>query len=300
MIGEASFYGLYVPVADAAVRRVTARRAMGWSTALLGAHRLLSLGVAPGAVRHRALRAAAVRRQPRRLPVAIDIEIHRCHSDLFARRPRGPCASLRSSRHAGRRRRRRSGAGLTAVGSLRARAVDARRPRARQRRADRAGRFRPRHRGAGARTTSPSPPARCCSRSTARATRWRCGRPSRPLVAAKVALTQAQRENARNIDLGNLISQELREQTSTRVEAARGQPRAGRGVARRRASLNLERAQVRAPTDGPRHESRHAHRQLRAGRPRRRSRSWMRSRFTSRATSRRPSCRASTWATACA
>ena len=40
------------------------------------------------------------------------------------------------------------------------------------------------------------------------------------LVASKVALAQAQRENARNVDLGNLISQELREQTGSRVEAA--------------------------------------------------------------------------------
>jgi multidrug resistance efflux pump len=69
------------------------------------------------------------------------------------------------------------------------------------------------------------------------------------LVAAKVALAQAQRENARNIDLGNLISQELREQTSTRVEAARANV-AQAMVALDAAQLNLERAEVRAPTAG--------------------------------------------------
>ena len=69
------------------------------------------------------------------------------------------------------------------------------------------------------------------------------------LVAAKVALAQAQRENARNVDLGNLISQELREQTATRVEAAQASV-AQAAVALDAARLNLERAQVRAPTAG--------------------------------------------------
>ena len=69
------------------------------------------------------------------------------------------------------------------------------------------------------------------------------------VVAAKVALTQAQRENARNIDLGNLISQELREQTGTRVEAAQANL-AQAGISLDAARLNLERAQVRAPTAG--------------------------------------------------
>ena len=69
------------------------------------------------------------------------------------------------------------------------------------------------------------------------------------VVSAKVALTQAQRENARNIDLGNLISQELREQTGTRVEAAQANV-AQAMVALDAARLNLERAQVRAPTAG--------------------------------------------------
>ncbi len=69
------------------------------------------------------------------------------------------------------------------------------------------------------------------------------------LGAAKVALVQAQRENARNVDLGNLISQELREQTGTRVEAAQANV-AQAAVALDAARLNLDRAMVRAPTDG--------------------------------------------------
>ena len=69
------------------------------------------------------------------------------------------------------------------------------------------------------------------------------------LGASKVALAQAQRENARNVDLGNLISQELREQTASRVEAARANV-AQAAVALDAARLNLERAQVRAPADG--------------------------------------------------
>jgi multidrug resistance efflux pump len=69
------------------------------------------------------------------------------------------------------------------------------------------------------------------------------------LTAAQVALAQAQRENARNTDLGNLISQELREQTGTRVEAAQAGV-AQANVALDAARLNLERAQVRAPVDG--------------------------------------------------
>ena len=69
------------------------------------------------------------------------------------------------------------------------------------------------------------------------------------LGAARVALVQAQRENARNVELGNLISQELREQTGTRVEAAQANV-AQAAVALDAARLNLDRAQVRAPTDG--------------------------------------------------
>jgi len=69
------------------------------------------------------------------------------------------------------------------------------------------------------------------------------------LVSAKVTLAQAQRENARNAELGDLISLELREQTATRVEAAQAGV-AQAVVALDAARLNLERAQVRAPTDG--------------------------------------------------
>ena len=69
------------------------------------------------------------------------------------------------------------------------------------------------------------------------------------LVASKVALAQAQRENARNASLGNLISQELREQAGSRVEAAQANV-AQADVALAAARLNLERARVRAPTDG--------------------------------------------------
>ena len=69
------------------------------------------------------------------------------------------------------------------------------------------------------------------------------------VTAAKVALSQAQRENARNADLGDLISQELREQTATRVAAAQVNVDQAM-VALDAARLNLERAQVRAPTAG--------------------------------------------------
>ena len=69
------------------------------------------------------------------------------------------------------------------------------------------------------------------------------------LGATKVALVQAQRENARNTGLGDLISQELREQTATRVESAEANV-AQAAVALDAAKLNLERAQVRAPTAG--------------------------------------------------
>ncbi len=69
------------------------------------------------------------------------------------------------------------------------------------------------------------------------------------LTATRVALAQAQRENVRNNNLGDLISQELREQTSTRVESAEASV-AQATVALDSAKLNLERAQVRAPTAG--------------------------------------------------
>jgi len=69
------------------------------------------------------------------------------------------------------------------------------------------------------------------------------------LVATQVVSTQARREDARNKDLGDLISQELREQTASRVQAAQASV-AQATVALDAARLNLERAQVRAPTAG--------------------------------------------------
>jgi multidrug resistance efflux pump len=69
------------------------------------------------------------------------------------------------------------------------------------------------------------------------------------LDATHIALRLRQRENARNVDLGNLISQELREQTATRVAAAQSNV-VQATVALDAARLNLQRAEVRAPTDG--------------------------------------------------
>ncbi len=69
------------------------------------------------------------------------------------------------------------------------------------------------------------------------------------LDAQRAALAQLQRESARNTELGNLISQELVEQSRAKVEqskAAVSQALVMQDTAR----LNLERAQVRAPTDG--------------------------------------------------
>jgi len=69
------------------------------------------------------------------------------------------------------------------------------------------------------------------------------------LAAQNVVLAQARREADRNGSLGNLISQELREQTRSRVEQARaGVAQAEVAVAA--AKLNLERASVRAPSAG--------------------------------------------------
>jgi multidrug resistance efflux pump len=69
------------------------------------------------------------------------------------------------------------------------------------------------------------------------------------LAAQRVALAQAQRENERNTGLGELVSQEQREQTGTRVEMAQAAA-AQAEVALDAARLNLVRAQVRAPVDG--------------------------------------------------
>jgi len=65
----------------------------------------------------------------------------------------------------------------------------------------------------------------------------------------RVALSQAQREDARNAELGNLVSQEVREQTRVRVEVAQANL-ATATVTLDGAKLNLQRAAVRAPTDG--------------------------------------------------
>ncbi len=69
------------------------------------------------------------------------------------------------------------------------------------------------------------------------------------LSAQRIALAQAQRENARNTELGNLVSQEVREQARTRMEQAQAAV-AQAEVALDGARLNLERAEVRAPADG--------------------------------------------------
>jgi len=69
------------------------------------------------------------------------------------------------------------------------------------------------------------------------------------LSAQRVALAQAQRENARSAGLGTLISQEAREQTLVRLEQARAAV-AQAEVSLDSARLNLARAEVRAPADG--------------------------------------------------
>lgn len=69
------------------------------------------------------------------------------------------------------------------------------------------------------------------------------------LAARQVALAQAKRERDRNSGLGSLVSQEQQEQARTRVEessAALEQAKVAVDAAR----LNLQRAEVRAPTDG--------------------------------------------------
>jgi uncharacterized membrane protein YccC len=66
MIGEASFYGLYVPWLMV-LAAVALARALGRAPPARG-HRPVPLGVAPGAVRHGALPAAALRAEPPHLP----------------------------------------------------------------------------------------------------------------------------------------------------------------------------------------------------------------------------------------
>ena len=67
--------------------------------------------------------------------------------------------------------------------------------------------------------------------------------------ALKVAVSQAQRENARNLELGNLVSQEVREQTRVRVDVAQANLTQAQ-VTLDGAKLNLQRASVFAPVDG--------------------------------------------------
>jgi multidrug resistance efflux pump len=69
------------------------------------------------------------------------------------------------------------------------------------------------------------------------------------LSAQRTTLAQARRESERDVGLGNLVSQEAREQARTRVEQAQA-ALAQAEVALDAARLNLERAAVRAPSAG--------------------------------------------------
>jgi multidrug resistance efflux pump len=69
------------------------------------------------------------------------------------------------------------------------------------------------------------------------------------LAAQRAVSAQAQRENARNTGLDDLVSKESREQTRARVEQARAAV-AQAEVALDSARLNLQRAEVRAPAAG--------------------------------------------------
>ena len=69
------------------------------------------------------------------------------------------------------------------------------------------------------------------------------------VIAAKAALAQAQRENKRNTQLDDLVSQETREQGQTRTDQARA-ALAQAEVNRDTAKLNLERTHVVAAVDG--------------------------------------------------
>lgn len=69
------------------------------------------------------------------------------------------------------------------------------------------------------------------------------------LTTQRIALAQARRENARNEGLGNLVSQEAREQAHARMEQAQGAV-AQAEVAVDTARLNLTRAEVRTPSAG--------------------------------------------------
>ncbi|MBF5004849.1 efflux RND transporter periplasmic adaptor subunit [Diaphorobacter caeni] len=68
------------------------------------------------------------------------------------------------------------------------------------------------------------------------------------VASQKIALAQAKREDARNASLDNLISQEVREQTRTKVEQANA-ALAQAQVTLDTARLNLARARIVAPSD---------------------------------------------------
>jgi RND family efflux transporter MFP subunit len=69
------------------------------------------------------------------------------------------------------------------------------------------------------------------------------------VVAAQAALAQAQRENKRNTELDDLVSQEMREQGQTRSDQARA-ALAQAEVNLDTAKLNLQRARVVSAVDG--------------------------------------------------
>lgn len=69
------------------------------------------------------------------------------------------------------------------------------------------------------------------------------------LAAKQAVLAQAERENKRNQNLTNLVSQELKEQSNSKVQQARAEEMQAE-VTLDTAKLNLERAVVKAPVDG--------------------------------------------------
>jgi hypothetical protein len=227
MIGEVSLYGLYFPP----LLLAHAGGAGGLAAAQPGpgTDRFLPPGVAPGAVRFFPVRHRAGR------------------LDYFI--ATGPEMAMKISfrRSAGwaspARRRRRHLCGLAAVAPLRGRALDPRRPRESLCGAGRAGRHRPGDQGLRARQPARGKAGDRCSRSTARASSWRCARAKRQVAAAQAALSQAAARSKRNTQLDDLVSQETREQGQTRVDQARA-ALAQAVVNRDTAKLNLERTHV--------------------------------------------------------
>lgn len=72
----------------------------------------------------------------------------------------------------------------------------------------------------------------------------------------QITLAQAQRESDRNAELGDLVSQEAREQSRLRLDQAKGALRSAEAALRQvrialnTARLNLQRTEVRAPVSG--------------------------------------------------